>query len=492
MKTTIISALLLISTITCAQNDAQPETKKTLNDFNEIMVDGGVTVQLKKSDAPYYSCAENSTVVVEQKDGKLYIRQEGKKANQDEKITLGYTSLKSIYTTGAAYVKSGEPFKADEVAFSVMGASKCKLEVNVQTITAEVGGAATLQLTGTCQTLKAGATGASSLKADNLQTENATVNTSGAATAKINVSNKLMGNVSGASTLKYAGEPKETQISQTGASSVKRIDKDGNSSSSDTAEKNAGNNGKDSTHTYSINSRYDIVIHDRSKNDTTWWPGHKSKFKSIRKQNWAGVDLFENGFLTPDNNITLPYNQDYMSLNYGGRNLGWNLNAFEKDFRFAGGHLQVVTGLGFSFNYYNLKNKTTLNADSSYTGTYAYNTSADYRKNRLRESWVTVPLMLELNTSHKRSRNFHIAAGVIGGLKLGSSTKQIFTMNNHSFETIRHDDYNLFPFKLDATVRVGYGHFTLFATYSLTPLFEYGKGPEVYPFTVGLRIIPFD
>ena len=100
--------------------------------------------------------------------------------------------------------------------------------------------------------------------------------------------------------------------------------------------------------------------------------------------------------------------------------------------------------------------------------------------------------MLELNTSKRDSRNFHIAFGVIGGLKLGSSTKQIFTTNNHTYETIRRDDYNLFPFKLDATVRIGYGDFTLFGTYSLTPLFEYGKGPELYPFTVGLRICPFN
>ena len=210
----------------------------------------------------------------------------------------------------------------------------------------------------------------------------------------------------------------------------------------------------------------------------------------MRKKNWAGLELFENGYLTPDNNITLASNHDYLSPEYGIKNLGCNLNLFEKDFRFANGKLQFVTGLGFSWNSYALKNKTVLNPDSSYTG-YTYNTAASYSKNKLKESFLTVPLLFELNTSKKDSRNFHIAAGVIGGIKLGSRTKQDYKMGGHDFHDVKKDDYNLFPFKLDATVRVGYGQFTLFATYSLTPLFEYGKGPELYPFTVGIRIIPF-
>jgi hypothetical protein len=162
----------------------------------------------------------------------------------------------------------------------------------------------------------------------------------------------------------------------------------------------------------------------------------------------------------------------------------------EKDFRFAHGKMQFVTGLGFSFNSFALKNKTTLNADSSFTG-YKYDSLASFSKNKLKESFITVPLLLELNTSHRDSRNFHIAAGVIGGLKLGSRTKQFYSEDGHEFHQIRKDDYNLYPFKLDATVRVGYGQFTMFATYSLTPLFQEGKGPQLYPFTLGIRIIPF-
>ena len=44
---------------------------------------------------------------------------------------------------------------------------------------------------------------------------------------------------------------------------------------------------------------------------------------------------------------------------------------------------------------------------------------------------------------------------------------------------------------MSATVRGGVGWFNLFATYSLTPLFESGRGPELYPFTVGVTLLGF-
>ena len=43
-------------------------------------------------------------------------------------------------------------------------------------------------------------------------------------------------------------------------------------------------------------------------------------------------------------------------------------------------------------------------------------------------------------------------------------------------------------FRFNAVARVGYGDFTLFAAYSLTPMFDKDDGPEIYPFTVGISM----
>jgi hypothetical protein len=487
MKTKILLAASLITQLLTAQTGQ----KKSLPDFTRINANVSTTIVLQKADAPFISMMQDSGasgVKATVSEGILTIRAE-KDGEMPSKITVGYLTIDGIDASGAVTIKSNEVMSTNKLDIDATGAAKCKLEVSVNTISCNASGAATISLSGGCGKIEAIISGAANLKADNLIAENGNVSTSGAATAKVNVTNKLEGNASGASTLKYTGNPKERQINQSGASSVKRMDvtvstdADGKTTVTTTTV-----DGGDSTKKYTINGRYEILVHERKNDTTTTSYKHKHDGK-IRKQNWTGVELFENGFVTSDNDITLPISQDYMSLNYGIKNMGCNLNLFEKDFRMAKGKLQFVTGLGFSWNSYNLKNKTTLNSDSVYTGNIS--SSASFAKNKLKESFITVPLLFELNTSKKDSRNFHIAFGVIGGAKLGSSTKQIYSIAGHEFHETRKDDYNLFPFKLDATMRVGYGDFTMFATYSLTPLFEYGKGPELYPFTIGVRIVPF-
>jgi hypothetical protein len=39
---------------------------------------------------------------------------------------------------------------------------------------------------------------------------------------------------------------------------------------------------------------------------------------------------------------------------------------------------------------------------------------------------------------------------------------------------------------------VGYGKVTLYAQYGLNELFQHNKGPEMYPFSVGVRLANFN
>jgi hypothetical protein len=100
-----------------------------------------------------------------------------------------------------------------------------------------------------------------------------------------------------------------------------------------------------------------------------------------------------------------------------------------------------------------------------------------------------MPLLLEFQC-HKKSRpakpTFFLSAGVIGSVKVASRQKMMFADNR---VYINKNDFNLAPFKLDATARIGNNSFTLFANYSLTTLFEKNKGPELYPLTVGLGFV---
>ncbi len=207
---------------------------------------------------------------------------------------------------------------------------------------------------------------------------------------------------------------------------------------------------------------------------------------------WDGVDLGVNMLLSKSGSTTLDSASQWLELDYT-RSLSWRFNIFEEKIRFYKDYVGLIVGAGLTYNSYGLKNNVRLETRDS-SATYAIavpDTLMNYSKNKLRASYINVPVMLEFNTSDDNEKSFHIAAGVIGGWKMGSITKQKWEKGDEKNQLRTKADYNLAPFTLDATARIGYRNFTVFATYGLTSLFEKNKGPEVYPMTVGLQILPF-
>ncbi len=110
----------------------------------------------------------------------------------------------------------------------------------------------------------------------------------------------------------------------------------------------------------------------------------------------------------------------------------------------------------------------------------------------MKGTYINVPLLLEFNTNKKAKKSFHFAVGVIAGYRLSSRVKQIYELAGRTYKNKVSDDYNLNPFKYGATVRIGYGKFNVFATYSLSTLFEQNAvAPQLYPFTVGVTLVHF-
>ena len=96
--------------------------------------------------------------------------------------------------------------------------------------------------------------------------------------------------------------------------------------------------------------------------------------------------------------------------------------------------------------------------------------------------------MLEFCTNEDSEKSFYLAAGVIGGVRLASKIKREGEIDGKEFQQKNKGVYGLNSFKLDGTVRLGYGSWGAFASYSLLPLFEVTKTVEVYPLTFGLSL----
>lgn len=208
---------------------------------------------------------------------------------------------------------------------------------------------------------------------------------------------------------------------------------------------------------------------------------------------WAGLDLGVNMLLDANGRSGPGEGNEWLELQHE-RSLSWRINMVEGKIKIAGHYLGLVSGLGLMYNSYGFRNETTVvsNTPAFPDTTFGViDTVRQFSKTKLRATYLSVPLLLELNTGKDPENGFHLAVGAIGSWKIGSITKQRFEEDGATYEVRGKKDFNLSPLMLDLTARIGYRDLTLFATYSLTPLFREGRGPEVYPLTVGLCVVPW-
>lgn len=392
--------------------------------------------------------------------------------NGEATVNIGIKSLKSLDITGNSTVKSNGPLNCDTLHLISSGAGDVKLEINAAQIIAKVSGAGDVNLRGSAKQLNATVSGAGSLKASNLITDKSIVKVSGAGNAKVNSTQSLDADVSGVGSIIYKGNPVDRNVVITGNGSVRE-------SKSGTGDETAS----DTTRFKLGNKKYIIIDNDdddevTAKKDSV--DDYKDGFK-----NWQGIDLGVNGFLDYKNSLDVPAGANFLELNYA-KSIQFGLNLVEKDFHLYKNYVNLMIGVGFDFNHYAFDNNTTIKADTSFIWGFADSTIS-FKKNKLDVSYLKVPLMFDFNTGKNPNKNFHISVGAEVAYMIHAVTKQKYDVNDKHYKIKQRDDFNLEPFRYSAMARIGYNNVTLYAEYGLNRLFKKDKGPQVYPFSVGIN-----
>lgn len=249
-----------------------------------------------------------------------------------------------------------------------------------------------------------------------------------------------------------------------------------------------------------------LIVGDEDADSTEETTEDNSSDSKEELTHWGGIDIGVNMLLSPDGDLDLGEGNEWLDQNYA-RSLSWNFNIIEQKIQIAGDYAGIITGLGLSYNSYGLADSVRINNKFSILefddeGTLisemqidstngVFDSGVEFTKNKLRTSALRVPVLLEFNTSKDSDRSFHVAAGVIGGWQFSTVVKQKYEVEGRAHKDRNKGDYNVSDFTLDAHLRVGYGDFTLWANMGLTPFFQDGKGPEVFPVSLGLSLIPW-
>ena len=157
------------------------------------------------------------------------------------------------------------------------------------------------------------------------------------------------------------------------------------------------------------------------------------------------------------------------------------------DIRFGTSNFSFAPGVGFSSHnvHHNGQFLEVDSAGSSFTDLQPFPSSYSYKKNKLSMNYLEVPLELRFRTNGYNP--FRLTAGFKIGVLVDAHTKTKDDDGTHKFKPLP----NTLPYRYGVFGRIGYSWFNIVGFYSLTNVFEDGKGVELTPISLGISITPF-
>ncbi len=484
MKTTTIIAGIILY-VTCLPSALSGEItteQRETEHFTGIEVSGVFDVRLTQDEmfvveveAPAQHMEHIETLV---DDGILYINYTRRSRNlRDLTVHVTAPEYTYLHASGASSITSEDILHASSLRLNVSGASDMELPVAADHLTSHVSGAGSLALSGAATRHDLTASGVSRVRAYDLETLMTDVTSSGTANVRITVTEKLEAKASGASGIIVRGNPPATDYSTSGSASIRGVAHTERNAIYDAA------NDKD-TVVVRLGGREMVVAKGER-------PTIRRRPHNQWRNNWSGFYLGLNGYFGDNNSINLPADDQYMELDYN-KSLQVNLNFFQQNVVLARGNnnlFGLVSGLGIQWTNYHLSNDFILHHGSD----GLEHAASEYRlkTNRLRVFQLNVPMMMEFQLQDRQTWNrLHFSAGIQAGFRLRSHTKVEYREGPNKGHTDRaREDFHLVPIRLDAIGKIGWGRLNFFGTYSLNSMFRDDRGPELSPFSIGIRLI---
>lgn len=176
-----------------------------------------------------------------------------------------------------------------------------------------------------------------------------------------------------------------------------------------------------------------------------------------------------------------PVNENSYRLNRG-KSSNVNLWFFMQKLNVSKNVLNLKYGLGLEMYNFRYDSRISYNNDPT---PYVFNDSISFSKNKLYAGYLTVPFMININTTPENRKGFSFSAGVSAGYLISSSNKQVSAERGKQKEKA---DFYMEPFRLAAIGEVGLGPVRLYGSYSLNKMQKDITRMEQFPFAVGIRL----
>ena len=215
------------------------------------------------------------------------------------------------------------------------------------------------------------------------------------------------------------------------------------------------------------------------KVSTNWWILDLG-FAGNRDETNYATALVNNNYLRTYSPANGAPNKQTFNLN-NGKTTNVNLWFFMQKVSIVKQAIFLKYGMGMEMYNFRYDSRVSYRKESF---PFLYNDSISFSKNKLFAGYLSVPLMLHVNTTPGSKKGFSFSAGVSAGYLVGSRIKQ---KSEERGKQKYKGDFDLSPFRTALIGELGIGPVMLNASYSLNTLHESYTRIEQYPFAVGIR-----
>ncbi len=226
-----VLACLLVAVTTYTVHAQEVSRKENLKSLTSITVSSGIDIFLTQGSEDKVEVKGSKElmerlILTEENSGNLVLKlKPGSKNNNwgnnnSIKAYITFKDLNSIQSSGGSDISGENTFKLDALSLSSSGGSDVKLSLDVINLYINMSGGSDVSVKGTATDAKIVASGGSDLSASGLIIQNLDGSFSGGSDGDINVVANMLLSASGASDVRYSGNPKSKKISKSGASDV--------------------------------------------------------------------------------------------------------------------------------------------------------------------------------------------------------------------------------------------------------------------------------
>lgn len=159
------------------------------------------------------------------------------------------------------------------------------------------------------------------------------------------------------------------------------------------------------------------------------------------------------------------------------------------DFPIAKSNFSFAVGAGVSAQNYYFNKQQVVSNDTGSAATVRFNDTTGFKRSKMAVLYVQAPFEFRFyGNKVNRNKGFKAAIGLQVGTLTGAHVKNNYTIAGTNTKANDKTGTKRFlsPWNFAATARLGWGNFSLYGSYNLTPIYKEFQGPQMTPLAFGV------